>query len=113
MEERMQKISKDTCQRKDRAEPEGYVGGQTYMRITENNFTNVDRAQHGLLEEILLLDEATSALDPENEAQIMDCLVRLKETVTIVFVTHKKSLQPYFDKIINLDEMHEKSEQSN
>ena len=53
MKERMQKISKDTLQRKDRAEPEGYAGGQTYMRITENNFTNVDRPQHGLLEEIL------------------------------------------------------------
>lgn len=53
MMERMQKISKDTWQRKDRAEPEEYVGGQTYMRITENNFTNVDRPQHGLLEEIL------------------------------------------------------------
>lgn len=53
MMERMQKISKDTCQRTDRVEPEGYVGGQTYMRITENNFTNVDRPQHGLLEEIL------------------------------------------------------------
>jgi RNA-directed DNA polymerase len=53
MKERMQKISKDTCQRKDRAEPEGYVGGQIYMRITENNFTSVDRPQHGLLEEIL------------------------------------------------------------
>lgn len=49
----MQKLSKDTCQRTDRAEPEGYVGGQTYMRITENNFTNVDRPQYGLLEEIL------------------------------------------------------------
>lgn len=49
----MQKISQDTCRRKDRAEPEGYVGGQTYMRITENNITNVDRPQHGLLEEIL------------------------------------------------------------
>lgn len=53
MKERMQKISQDTCRRKDRAEPEGYVGGQTYMRITENNITNVDRPQHGLLEEIL------------------------------------------------------------
>lgn len=49
----MQKISKDTCQCTNRAEPEGYVGGQTYMRITDNNFTNVDRPQHGLLEEIL------------------------------------------------------------
>jgi RNA-directed DNA polymerase len=53
MKERMQKISQDTCRRKDRAEPEGYVGGQTYIRITENNITNVDRPQHGLLEEIL------------------------------------------------------------
>jgi len=38
----MQKIaSKDeTCLRKDRAEPEGYAGGQRFMRITENNLTN-------------------------------------------------------------------------
>lgn len=61
--------------------------------------------------ELLLLDEATSALDPENEARIMDCLVRLKEKVTIVFVTHRQNLHSYFDKIINLDEIHEKSEQ--
>jgi ABC-type multidrug transport system fused ATPase/permease subunit len=31
-----------------------------------------------LLRKLLLLDEATSALDPENELQIMDCLVNLK-----------------------------------
>ncbi|MFA6481631.1 MAG: group II intron reverse transcriptase/maturase [Bacteroidales bacterium] len=48
-----QKISQDTCQRKDRAEPEGYVGGQTYMGITENNFTNADQTGYGLLEQIL------------------------------------------------------------
>lgn len=49
----MQKISKDTCQRTDRAEPEGYVGGQTFMWITENNITNVDKPHHGILEQIL------------------------------------------------------------
>ena len=53
---------------------------------------------------VLLLDEATSALDPGNEAQIMDCLVRLKKDITIVFVTHRESLRPYFDKIIDLNE---------
>lgn len=37
----------------DRAELEGYAGGQTYMRITENNFTNVDKPSYGLLEQIL------------------------------------------------------------
>jgi len=52
---------------------------------------------------LLLLDEATAALDFENEVQIMDCLVRLKQNVTIVFVTHKQSLKSYFDKIIDID----------
>jgi len=52
---------------------------------------------------LLLLDEATSSLDPENEAQIMECLLHLKNQVTIIFVTHRETLKPYFDKIIDLD----------
>ena len=61
MKERKQKIAKATWQRTDRAEPEGYVGGQTFMWITENNVTNVDRPQHGLLEEILSPDNLNKA----------------------------------------------------
>jgi len=53
MKGRKQKISKDTYQQRDRAELEGYAGGQTYMRITENNFANVDEPSYGLLEQIL------------------------------------------------------------
>ncbi|MGK7371116.1 MAG: group II intron reverse transcriptase/maturase [Candidatus Halalkalibacterium sp. M3_1C_030] len=49
----MQKISKDTWLQKDRAEPESYAGGQTYMRITENNLTDVTTLEDGLLEQIL------------------------------------------------------------
>lgn len=52
---------------------------------------------------LLLLDEATSSLDPENELQIMDCLVHLKKEMTIIFVTHRESLKPFFDKIITLN----------
>ena len=48
-----QKISKDTCQQKSRAEPEGYAGGQTFIWITENNLTNTNRPEYGLLEQIL------------------------------------------------------------
>jgi group II intron reverse transcriptase/maturase len=48
-----QKISQDTCLQIDRAEPEGYAGGQTYIGITENNFTNADQQSYGLLEQIL------------------------------------------------------------
>ena len=53
MEGRKQKISHDTCLPRDRTEPEGYAGGQTYMGITENNFTNADQTGYGLLEQIL------------------------------------------------------------
>ncbi len=52
---------------------------------------------------LLLLDEATSALDPTTESHIMDCLVGLKKNMTIVFVTHRHTLKPYFDRIIDLD----------
>ena len=53
MKGREQKMSKDTCQQRDRAEPEAYAGGQTYIGITENNFTNADQTNYGLLEQIL------------------------------------------------------------
>lgn len=53
MKGRKQNISKDTCLQKNRAEPEGYVEGQTFMRITENNITNAVPAENGLLEHIL------------------------------------------------------------
>jgi len=48
-----QKISKDTCLQNSRAEPEGYAGGQTFIWMTENNLTNADRPEYGLLEQIL------------------------------------------------------------
>ena len=37
----------------NRAEPDGYAGGQTYIGITENNFTNADHTGYGMLEQIL------------------------------------------------------------
>jgi RNA-directed DNA polymerase len=48
-----QKISKDTCLQNSRAEPDGYAGGQTFIWITENNLTNTDKPEYGLLEQIL------------------------------------------------------------
>lgn len=51
---------------------------------------------------LLLLDEATSSLDPENEKQVMEVIASLKESVTIVFVTHRISLHPWFDKVIRI-----------
>jgi RNA-directed DNA polymerase len=53
MKGRKQKISKDTYQQKDKAELEGYAGGQTFIWITENNITNADQPKDGMLEQIL------------------------------------------------------------
>lgn len=52
---------------------------------------------------LLLLDEATSALDSETEMQIINYLLKLKKKITIIFVTHRQNLFPYFDRIIDLE----------
>ena len=52
--------------------------------------------------QLLLLDEATSSLDVENERQIMEVITELKTKMTILFVTHRISLFPYFDKVVKL-----------
>jgi len=53
MKGRKQKISQDTCLQNNRAEPESYAGGQTFIWITENNLTNADKPEYGMLEQIL------------------------------------------------------------
>jgi len=53
MKGRKQKISQDTLQVADRLETERLLEGQTYIGITENNFTTIERADYGLLEMIL------------------------------------------------------------
>jgi RNA-directed DNA polymerase len=54
MKGRKQNISEiETCPQKNRTESEGYVGGQTFMWITENNLTENNRLGYGMLEYIL------------------------------------------------------------
>ena len=53
MKGRKQKISQDTLQVADRLETESKLEGQTYIGITENNFTNIDGNDYDLLEMIL------------------------------------------------------------
>lgn len=53
MKGRKQKKSEETWLQRDRAELEGYAGGQTYIWITENNITNADQPSNGMLEQIL------------------------------------------------------------
>jgi len=53
MNGRKQKTEQDTCQRKDRTEAEGYVGGQTFLWMTEKGDTNTTEFKPKLFEYIL------------------------------------------------------------
>ncbi len=53
---------------------------------------------------ILLLDEATSALDPETEMHIYETLKSLRNTSTILSVTHRLAPVVDMDRIIVLDQ---------
>lgn len=51
---------------------------------------------------LLILDEATSSLDAENEKRIMEVIAQLKKQITILFITHRESVYPWFDQMIRL-----------
>ncbi len=52
--------------------------------------------------EILLMDEITSSLDDTNEQIIIETLAHLKGTKTIVMVSHKDSVLPLVDVVIEI-----------
>ena len=52
--------------------------------------------------EIIFFDEATSSLDQDNETLIMNNIFNVFSKSTIIFVTHKKELMKYFDKVITI-----------
>tara|TARA_B100000579_G_C22836022_1_gene858817 strand:+ start:425 stop:2197 length:1773 start_codon:yes stop_codon:yes gene_type:complete len=52
---------------------------------------------------ILVLDEATSALDSLTESNILDSILKIDKSLTIIYITHKKNLLDRFDKILLVD----------
>jgi group II intron reverse transcriptase/maturase len=106
MKGRKQKISLDTCQQKNRAEPEGYVEGQTFMWITENNLTNNDQLGYGLLEFILSPNNLNQAylqvkrnkgaggIDKMEVESLKDYLVRHKDELVKAILEGKYQPNP-------------------
>jgi RNA-directed DNA polymerase len=88
-----QKISQDTCLQESRAEPEGYAGGQTFIWMTENNLTNTNKPEYGLLEQILSptnlnraykrvrSNRGSGGIDKMEVESLKDYLVDNKETL--------------------------------
>jgi len=94
MKGREQKITgrPETCPHGDRTASEGHEGGQTYMRITENNLTsNHHQSGNGLLEQILSpinlnaaykqvrRNKGSGGVDRMDVGSLKDYLVREKE----------------------------------
>ena len=51
---------------------------------------------------ILILDEITASLDSENEEIIFNYLLKLKNNMTIIIVSHQKYLEKYADQVLYL-----------
>lgn len=93
MKGRKQKISEDTWLQRDRAEPERYAGGQTYIWITENNITNADQPSNGMLEQILSpanLNQAYKRVKSNNGSGGVDKME--VESLRDYLVVHKEGL---------------------
>ena len=54
---------------------------------------------------IIILDEATSALDIENEEKILKLINNIKNKMSVIIVSHRESIFPYCDKVLNLDQL--------
>lgn len=51
---------------------------------------------------ILLLDEVTSALDNENKDKLLETIKQFKQSCSIIFITHDKSIEKISDEVIIL-----------
>ena len=52
---------------------------------------------------LLICDEITSSLDIKNTNEIMNEINKIKENLTVIFITHDEKLKSYADNIINLN----------
>jgi RNA-directed DNA polymerase len=107
MKGRKQKIFEEkTYPQKNRTESEGYVGGQTFMQITENNLTDNNKRVYGMLEFILAPNNLNAAyqqvkrnkgkggVDKMEVESLKDYLVSNKETLTEAVLYGKYSPNP-------------------
>jgi energy-coupling factor transporter ATP-binding protein EcfA2 len=51
----------------------------------------------------LVLDEATSMLDPEGREELMQLLLKLKNTITVFYITHQVEEAVYADRVMVID----------
>jgi group II intron reverse transcriptase/maturase len=92
MKGRKQKISEDTCPQKDRAALESYAGGQTFLWMTESEYTK-GNAERNMLEYVLSPSNLNSAykqvvrnngadgIDRMEVTELKDCLKIHKEAL--------------------------------
>jgi ATP-binding cassette subfamily B protein len=52
---------------------------------------------------VILLDEPTSALDAKTEAEILETLVELKGSHTVILITHRESVWKHCDRVFRFD----------
>ena len=86
--------------------PEGYdtTCGESGQSLSGGQKQRIAIARAILRDaKILVFDEATSALDPESQAAVMETIVALKGSHTILMTTHNMEQLDYADQVVTLD----------
>ena len=52
--------------------------------------------------DLIILDEATSQLDYKTEEKIINELKLISKNITFIIISHRKTINDYCDKVINL-----------
>ena len=82
------------------------VVGQKGLQISGGQAQRISIAR-SLYEnpEIIVFDEATNSLDQSTENEILQNLLKLKHSKTIILITHNKKILKFCDKVISIDEI--------
>jgi len=106
MKGRKQKMSYDNYLQRNRAEPEDYVGVQTFMWITENNLTSLEQTGYGMLEQILSptnlnaaykrvkQNKGSGGIDAMEVESLKDYLIKEKERLIATILEGKYRPNP-------------------
>ena len=78
-----------------------------------HNQMTLERASNRILEYsdwcIIIFDEPLAGLDKNTRSKIMKMIIKECKKKTVIVITHDQEILPYMDRVINLNELQEKS----
>lgn len=80
-----------------------YVVGERGVNLSGGQKQRIGLARAFYSEpKLLLLDEATSALDSQTEKDIIETILKVRDQITVIFVTHRETTLKLFNRVYKI-----------